>query len=183
MMKTTYKYWLIYIIPGDIQEEFFPDDNPYIDTNHPKYLYGYTDEKKLIKLWKKQRSKDLFIIKEKEINRDDVNFLARIFPRGKLTLLEGDTRGEENIYHYKVPMTGMEYITISSNLAFYLSTLIYRKFKDHVFPGEVFNPIIKYALNVFCYDDVFYPNDPDYDVLSEYDYFKEFIHTYNKLLA
>lgn len=177
MTDKTYTYWLIYLTDPALHDKFIGD-------NSPENLYAYTDKKEHYKLWKSQRSNKVFEIKRKELDYGDVKYLASNFQRQRIEIVEGETRGRDEFRLFKIAMTAEERIYITSNMAFYLNTLIKRNHDKLGFLVKVIRPSYRFVLDKFCFSDLFDPDkeDPDYDTLSEYDIFKEFIHKYKELL-
>lgn len=175
--KKTYEYWLIYLIDPELHDKFIGDND---STN----LYGYTSKKEYLKLWKSQRKNDIFEIRHKELTHGEVNYLASNFQRERIELMEGITRGRKEFRKYKIVMTMNERIEITSNLAFYLNTFVHREHSILENLVKVIRPSFRLIMDILCFSDLFDPyiEEPDYESLSGYDIFKEFIHLYKELL-
>ena len=175
--KKTYEYWLIYLIDPELHDKFIGDNNP---TN----LYGYTSKKEHLKIWKSQRRNDIFEIKHKELTHWEVNYLAGNFQRERIEVVEGITRGRTEFRRYQLVMTMNERIEITSNLAFYLNTFVHRKHSILENLTKVIRPSFRCVMDLLCFSDLFdhQIEEPDYESLSGYDIFKEFIHLYKELL-
>lgn len=173
----TYTYWLIYLTDPALHDKFFSGK---MSTD----LYAYTDKKEHYKLWKSQRNSKAFEVKRKDLSQDEIRYLASKFQRQRIEIVEGETRGHDAFRLFKVAMTAHERIYITSNMAFYLNTLIQRKHEPLGFLVKVIRPSYRFVLDKFCLSDIFdtEKEEPDYDKLNEYDIFKEFIHTYSELL-
>ena len=175
--KKTYEYWLIYLIDPVLHDKFIGDND---STN----LYGYTSKKEYLKLWKSQRKNDIFEIRHKELTHGEVNYLASNFQRERIELMEGITRGRKEFRKYKIVMTMNERIEITSNLSFYLNTFVHREHAILENLVKVIRPSFRLIMDILCFSDLFDPyiEEPDYESLSGYDIFKEFIHLYKELL-
>lgn len=175
--EKTYTYWLMYLTDPDLHEKFFRGK---MSNN----LYAYTDKKEHYKLWKSQRNSKIFEIKRKDLTVEEVHYLAENFQKKRLEIVEGETRGTDAFRLFKVVMTAEERICITSNLAFNINTLIRREHAILETVLEIIRPSYRFVLDRLCLSDFFDSSkeEPDYDTLSGYDVFKEFIHTYKELL-
>lgn len=177
----TYTYWFIYLVPDDLLERYISE----VSLTIPK-LYGYTDDKELLKMWKSQRKKELFYITKKKLSKEELNVLAERMQTGKLMLASGVTRTPEEFRLYELAVTVREYNRTYTENAFNVATLAPRIGKN-LFPAEVYTPFLRSILQIVCYDTILHPGSDydrsDYDTLSDYDFFKQFIHNYQELLA
>ena len=110
--------------------------------------------------------------------------MAGNFQRERIEVVEGITRGRTEFRRYQLVMTMNERIEITSNLAFYLNTFVHRKHSILENLTKVIRPSFRYVMDLLCFSDLFdhQIEEPDYESLSGYDIFKEFIHLYKELL-
>ena len=102
MTENKYKYWFFYIKP-----EFI--DTVYTEEN--SLLYAYTDDKDYYKAFKDQRDMSKFFILKKEIDREEVNYLAKYFTRQYLIKKEVKTKTDSSkstIINYDLIITKYE---------------------------------------------------------------------------
>lgn len=107
--KDKYKYWFFYIKPEYLHLVCTEADN--------SLLYAYTDNKEYFEIFKSQRDMNKFFMMKKDINREEVNHLAKNFSREYLLKKEIKTKlkgiGSEIIY-YNLIMTKTEENMIQS---------------------------------------------------------------------
>ena len=107
-MNNIFKYWFFYIKPE------FKD---LVYTEEDSSLYGYTDNKEYSKLFKEQRDMNKFIVIKKEISKEEVNFLAREYPKEyliKKTLKTKSSGMGSKIVDYDLVMTRYEELMIQT---------------------------------------------------------------------
>lgn len=183
MNDNTYRYWFIYLIPEVLQEKYIENTSLY-----PKgsaILYGYTDKKELIQLWKSQRKKEIFRIKKESIRRGDVNYLADNYPDQYLEIVEGKTRiTDGEIRPFKLAVTRNERIHTEMDLSFMIHTYLRRSYQT--FPPYVYSRIFQSALSILLYGAILYPQpditDDCYEMMEEYDFLYQFVKKYQLLL-
>lgn len=179
MSSDEYTYWFIYLIPEYLQQKYD------IGLTHESpVLYAYTDKKKLIQLWKKQRNPDIFMIEKRKITKGDVNYYTANFTDEYLQLLEGKTRTiEGELRTYKLAVSISERTSIIGEAAFHMHTLLRR---NRVWlPYIVYTPLVQEALHALFYDVCIFPEtvpEDCYEMLDDYDLLYFFIKKYRPLL-
>lgn len=124
-----YKYWFFYIKPEYLHLVCTEEDD--------SLLYAYTDNKEISKLFKTQRDMNKFFIKKREINKDEVNYLAKYFTREYLIKKEIKTKSKgigSKIINYDLVITKTE-----DNL---LTTSIYKALAVDIWKYSWINPYI-----------------------------------------
>lgn len=102
-------YWLFYSeIPIKTDEG--------IDDISVTNLYAYTDNKKIAKMFKKQRNLRFFRVEKKVLSREDIHFLASTHPDRILTFSHGITKiGINKTRKYTIAATRRELQLAQSN--------------------------------------------------------------------
>lgn len=183
MNEKTYRYWFIYLIPEVLQEKYI--ENIALYPKGAAILYGYTDKKELIQLWKSQRNKKIFRIKKEMISRGQVNYFADTYPDHYLELVEGKTRvSDGEIRQFKLAVTRTERIQTEMDLSFMIHTYLRRSYQT--FPPYVYSRIFQSALTTLLYGAILYPHpeisDDSYEMMEEYDFLYQFVKKYQPLL-
>lgn len=108
-MNELYKYWFYYIKP-----EYLHLVNTESDDS---LLYAYTDNKELSDIFKSQRDMSKFFVVKREIDRSEVNYLAKYFSREYLIKKEIKTKSKgigSTIIDYNLVITSTEFNLIQS---------------------------------------------------------------------
>lgn len=109
IMSKKYKYWFFYIDDKYLDIVYIEEPN----TN----LYAYTDDHNIAMKFKKTRNMKIFTMKEKTIDREEVNYLADRFQREKLLLVNYEssmTHSVLNKFEYKLALTQTEHTNIQN---------------------------------------------------------------------
>jgi hypothetical protein len=109
MNEILYKYWFFYIKPEYLHLVCTEEDD--------SLLYAYTDNKEIAKLFKQQRDIDKFFVVKREIEKDEVNHLAKYFMREYLLKKSLKTKINNigsDIIEYEVALTTTEDIMIKT---------------------------------------------------------------------
>ena len=109
MEDKKYKYWFFYIKPEYLSLVYTEADD--------SLLYAYTDNKEYAEIFKNQRDMEKFFIKKREIEKDEVNYLAKEFTREYLIKKEVKTKVGgigSDIIDYTLILTKTEDYTIQS---------------------------------------------------------------------
>lgn len=110
MNENTYKYWFFYIKPEYIHLVCTEEKD--------SLLYAYTDNKEYAKIFKNQRDMDKFFMMKKEIDREEVNYLAKYFMREYLIKKEVKTKTGgigSKVVNFELIITKTEDIIIQSS--------------------------------------------------------------------
>lgn len=108
-MSKKYKYWFFYI-----DDEYL--DIVYIEEPNSN-LYAYTDDYDIAVKFKKTRNMKIFTMKEKNLDREEVNYLADKFQRERLLLVKYEssmTHSVLNKFNYKLVITQTEHTNIQN---------------------------------------------------------------------
>jgi hypothetical protein len=109
MHNNKYKYWFFYIKPEYLSLVYTESED--------SLLYAYTDNKEYAEIFKNQRDMNKFFVKKREIEKDEVNYLASEFTREYLIKKDIKTKvrgiGSENI-DYTLILTKTEDYMIQS---------------------------------------------------------------------
>lgn len=138
-MKTI-KYWLYYEI----------------SKNEEPALYAYTDDRKLKNMFENQRNMSMFKKVKKDLNIEEVNYLANEYQHNILVKSEIDVYDKKSLKWSSMDMvlTEMEKLDIG-NMAIFLGdkgTLV-----DHASTNPLlFNDEIKKALKTIGYNDIYF---------------------------
>lgn len=109
IMSKKYKYWFFYI-----DDEYL--DIVYIEEPNSN-LYAYTDDYDIAVKFKKTRNMKIFTMKEKNLNREEVNDLADRFKRGKLLIAHCKSSMTHSVldsFDYDLALTQMEHTNIQN---------------------------------------------------------------------
>lgn len=103
MNKSTYKYWFFYIKPEYLHLVCTEEKD--------SLLYAYTDNKEYAKIFKEQRDMTKFFTMKKEIDKDEVNYLAKYFMREYLIKKDVKTKSNgigSKVIDYELILTKTE---------------------------------------------------------------------------
>lgn len=119
-----YRYWFVYRKPESKDLEVIRDKND--------LLYAYTDRKRLIRLFQKQRNMNLFQVKRQDISKEMVNYYAENWPHLFLIEKAGKTHETPStMMPFRIALTNEEFNNVYSSCQFYLCTLINRELSKH----------------------------------------------------
>ena len=119
-----YHYYLIYLTNEYFRKEFLYG----VDYDPDQTLYAYTDDKKILRVFKMQRNMRVFHIKKVVFDREGVNAIAKEYQTLMLHLERGKTQMKDGSIHpFSVAMTNYEYNCAFSAAQFEFHTEIYRE--------------------------------------------------------
>lgn len=104
-----YKYWFFFIKPEYLDLVYTEKDS---------LLYAYTDNKEYSKLFRSQRDMNKFVMIKRNIDRDEVNHLAKNFTREYIIKKEIKTKSKgigSKIINYDLIITKTEENIIQNN--------------------------------------------------------------------
>lgn len=166
-----YKYWFIYI---------------YYENEYE--FYAYTDQKEILKYFKRDRNMKKFKIEKKKISKEYVNYLAKEYKDLYLEIFSARTKNLESdsytIEKVKIAITQREKLTINN----FAANLIFVKLWETIeCEPYVFKPNFLRSLTFIHYTEAYdYINtyESPNDILSFYepDYIEIFINLYGDLL-
>lgn len=183
----TKKYYLMYL------KEEYKDDVVSNADEFDNYLYAYTDDKKVYKLFKEFRDETKFKIVSKEIDEKDINYLAKYHQKKILHIRDiCTTRDGTSIDFLKMSMTDYEYEYTNAEIAYDIYNTFSVDINPLVFKKEIIYSLGK--LGIFRFTNLL-PfsnfcegvNLDDYTDISDYskmapDVLQKFIKLYKPLL-
>lgn len=121
-------YWLFY---SEIPIK--TDDG--IDDMSVTNLYAYTDNKKIAKMFKKQRNPRFFRVEKRVLSKEDIHFLASVYPDRILMFSNGITKiGINKTRKYTIAATRRE-IQLASYNATYMQLSIMPRLSGIIDPN------------------------------------------------
>lgn len=133
MINDTYKYWFFYIKPEYLDLVYTEEED--------SLLYAYTDNKEYAKMFKEQRDMNKFFVVKREIDKDEVNYLAKDFMREYLIKKEVKTKsrgiGSKTI-KYDLILTSTEEHMINhiSSKILIVDSMCYAWLNPYIFNNE-----------------------------------------------
>lgn len=154
-MKTTDTSYVYLIYLTDPDYKIF-QSSYYID--RPTMIYGITNDKKLIKQWKKERNMTLFHIEKIYMPNDEYEDLRYNNKNLELRYMEGITKNSRfQTRMYQIVVTEYEYNCVEAEASFTHFTLIRREITK--MPEQIFTKdfqLILYYVGYWYYTDVSY---------------------------